>query len=262
MSRHRRYLYDSDEGWGKRVHDTVLQRAHLAVQAVPRHVRTVLDAGSGDGLISRTLQQAGYHPVALDVSRQALRHIRDLRRVQGDVCQLPFPDGSFDLVIACELLEHLPFDTFSDALNELSRVSRKYVIATVPYREWLELNHARCPSCGCVFNGAYHVRTFQDRDLLTLLKGFQCTFLEGIVTVLHPDRTTAVELFIRHRLAREYLYYAEGVRCPLCYGPVDRKPPRGAAGWLAAALRHFYRLWSRRETPLWYLAVYEKGAVD
>jgi SAM-dependent methyltransferase len=262
MPRNRRYLYESDDFWGKQLHETVLQRARLTVQAVPSQVRTVLDVGSGDGLITRFLQQEGYNPIAFDISHQALKHIRNFRRVQGDVCQMPFPADSFDLVLACELLEHLPSDIFSDALHELSRISRKHIIVTVPYDECLELSHACCPSCGCIFNGAYHVRSFKDHDLMTLLKGFKCTCLKGIVTVLHPDRTTRVELFIRHRLARDYLYYAAGVRCPLCYCNVDKKPKRNVAGWLAAGIRYLYRLCSRKETPLWYLAVYKKHLKD
>jgi len=42
--------------------------------------------------------------------------------VQGDALALPFPDGTFDRVIASEVLEHIPDDLA--AMRELSRVLR------------------------------------------------------------------------------------------------------------------------------------------
>ena len=42
--------------------------------------------------------------------------------VQGDALALPFPDGTFDRVIASEVLEHIPDDTA--AMRELARVLR------------------------------------------------------------------------------------------------------------------------------------------
>ncbi len=42
--------------------------------------------------------------------------------VQGDALRLPFPDGTFDRVIASEVLEHIPADEV--AMGELTRVLR------------------------------------------------------------------------------------------------------------------------------------------
>jgi len=54
--------------------------------------------------------------------------------VLGDVRDLTVPDNSFDAVLAFQILEHLPFDDFSKALNELKRVSLKYVVISLPFR--------------------------------------------------------------------------------------------------------------------------------
>ena len=40
---------------------------------------------------------------------------------------LPFEDNSFDLVLCCEVLEHLPDDIYQDALKEIQRVSNEYI---------------------------------------------------------------------------------------------------------------------------------------
>ncbi len=46
---------------------------------------------------------------------------------------LPFSNDSFDCITACEVLEHIPFSVFFDALLELKRVSRRYVVISLPY---------------------------------------------------------------------------------------------------------------------------------
>ena len=54
--------------------------------------------------------------------------------VRGDALALPFADGTFDRIIAAEVLEHLPADTA--AMTEIARVLRPggWVAVTVPNR--------------------------------------------------------------------------------------------------------------------------------
>lgn len=49
------------------------------------------------------------------------------------VTKLPLADGTFDLSVAFEVLEHIPFDQFEIALRELGRVSKKHVIISLPH---------------------------------------------------------------------------------------------------------------------------------
>jgi predicted SAM-dependent methyltransferase len=44
-----------------------------------------------------------------------------------------FPDNSFDLAVCAEVLEHLPFEKFEASILELKRVSKKYIIVSLPY---------------------------------------------------------------------------------------------------------------------------------
>ena len=50
----------------------------------------------------------------------------------GDVSKIPLRTASFDCVLAAEVLEHIPFEIFGLALDELIRVSRRYIIITLP----------------------------------------------------------------------------------------------------------------------------------
>lgn len=49
-----------------------------------------------------------------------------------DVRDLPFPDRSFDIVLACEVLEHLDHDDGAVFFSEIERVSRGRVIVSTP----------------------------------------------------------------------------------------------------------------------------------
>src|SRR6202034_3743603 len=57
------------------------------------------------------------------------------RAVAGDATSMPFPDASFDCVIASEVLEHIPHD--QQAMNEITRVLRPGGIAAVTVPAWL-----------------------------------------------------------------------------------------------------------------------------
>lgn len=60
----------------------------------------------------------------------------------GDIGRLPFEDDTFDLVLAIEVLEHVPYPEL--ALAELSRVARRDIVVSVPReRIWSVANLAR-----------------------------------------------------------------------------------------------------------------------
>jgi 2-polyprenyl-6-hydroxyphenyl methylase/3-demethylubiquinone-9 3-methyltransferase len=87
--------------------------------------RRVLDAGCGGGLVARELAAAGAEVVGVDRSLGSLGVARRavgtrFRPAQGRLERLPFADGSFDAVVAADVLEHLP--DLPAAVTELARV--------------------------------------------------------------------------------------------------------------------------------------------
>ncbi len=94
---------------------------------------TVLEAGCGVG--AQTLLLAGNSPgahfVSVDISQESLARARDRVSAEGltnvtfrhaDICNLPFPAGSFDHVFVCFTLEHIPDPLL--ALGNLKSVLR------------------------------------------------------------------------------------------------------------------------------------------
>lgn len=102
----------------------------------------VLDCGSGTGSLSRYVSDEA-RLVGLDVSIKGLEESDSTRRfVCGNVEELPFRPGAFDVVCAFDLLEHL--DNDADVLWNIGRVlkSKGYLLVSVPaYRFlWGELD--------------------------------------------------------------------------------------------------------------------------
>ncbi len=51
----------------------------------------------------------------------------------ADIRNLPFQNNSFDVILCCEVLEHLPFSELNKVIDELARISSKNLIISVPY---------------------------------------------------------------------------------------------------------------------------------
>ena len=91
-------------------------------------VKSILEIGKGNGTVSDYLKKLGYNLISVDIDPNLKPDI------VADVRQLPMKDVEFDLVMACEVLEHLPFEDFEKTLEELKRVSKRYVLVSLPYR--------------------------------------------------------------------------------------------------------------------------------
>jgi SAM-dependent methyltransferase len=97
---------------------------------------TSLDVGCATGYVVEALHELDVDASGVDISRYAITHPAPGARGhirRGDLRRgLPFRDGSFDVVTALETLEHLSPPDVPGALAELARVSRRWVLCTIP----------------------------------------------------------------------------------------------------------------------------------
>ena len=120
------------------------------VDLVTSHVGSpadkILEIGVGNGLVSDHLKKMGLSVTTCDFDETLKPDI------VADIRELPFPDNGFDVVMAFEVLEHIPFKDVPKALTELRRISSKTVILSLPYRSsYLELV-LRLPLARTLFN--------------------------------------------------------------------------------------------------------------
>jgi SAM-dependent methyltransferase len=101
------------------------ERRHLLARSV-KGLRPgrALDIGAAGGGNTRVLRDAGWDAVALEYGDEGARsaRARGLMTVQADATKLPMADGSLDLVVAFDILEHLEDDV--TAATEMRRVLR------------------------------------------------------------------------------------------------------------------------------------------
>lgn len=99
----------------------------------------VLDVGCGTGHFSREALRRGAMVTSLDIGLELLRRTRAVgvtRAVAGDAGALPFADGTFDVVISSECIEHTASPERS--VGEMLRVLKPggMLALTCPNRLW------------------------------------------------------------------------------------------------------------------------------
>jgi SAM-dependent methyltransferase len=141
------------------------ERRHLlasALKGVP--VGRALDVGAAGGGNTRVLKELGWDAAALEYGAAGAQVAaeRGVRVLRGDATALPVRPESLDLVVAFDVLEHIPAD--QDAAAEMFRVLRPggKLLVAVPCDPRLWSAHDVAVD---------HVRRYTRATLTTLLQG-------------------------------------------------------------------------------------------
>lgn len=159
--------------------------------------KRVLEIGVGEGIVtSRVIDRfAGVPVIGLDLPDDDLAAQWQSRRLScafGDASQLPFPDDSFELVLAIEVFEHLPDPPA--AMAELARVCSGELVASVPFEPfWRIGNMARGRYLRDLGNTPGHVNHWTNRGFARLVAGHF-----DVVARATPLPWTMVRATVRH----------------------------------------------------------------
>jgi SAM-dependent methyltransferase len=141
----------------------------------------ILDVGAGTGLLGKTLtewaRQHGWqwHFTNLDTNPIALKIGDQPDSVVGSALQLPFADGSFDLVVASQMTHHLTDEQVVTHWREAWRVTRDAIFICDLHRNaglyallWLTLHLMRAN------------QTVVEDGLISVRRGFRLNEWRGL----------------------------------------------------------------------------------
>tara|TARA_R110002049_G_scaffold55701_5_gene154085 strand:+ start:143 stop:1012 length:870 start_codon:yes stop_codon:yes gene_type:complete len=106
---------------------------------------TILDVGSGAGIVVRHLRKLGYQSFGVELSDKVIAaNCLDLEKkgyvYNGSTKSLPFKDSSFDLIFSSDVLEHIPENEIDEAVKEIVRVAKKNIFMSISLRPSSENN--------------------------------------------------------------------------------------------------------------------------
>ncbi|MCD4653667.1 class I SAM-dependent methyltransferase [bacterium] len=138
--------------------------------------KSILEVGCGDGQLldwsRETLNFQGL-TVGLEPGYEVLQTGKSrfihLLLITGSIYDLPFPDNSFDLITVPEVFEHLKYP--QKALTEVCRVSRRYVLASVPWEPvWRLANLVRGSYWSYLGNTPGHIQHFSRKGFIRFIQ--------------------------------------------------------------------------------------------
>ncbi len=215
-----------DDMWQKKgghlQHDPVLlEKIDVILKMIPKDVSSIIDVGCGDGAITNVLSKH-YDVSAIDISPEALKFLDG--KVHGKVSSaenIDFDNESFDLVFSSEMLEHLDVNTLQAAVAELKRISKKYILLSVPNDEKLRKRFTKCSSCRHEFHIYCHYHSFTLSKIKELFNGH--THMTHEVCGVFDKPSINLISFLKNRIANSY-FFVDSIKliCPSCNSALNR----------------------------------------
>lgn len=160
-----------------------IDRLQSIISLIPKDGSSILDIGSGSGFFLYLAQKMlnfkkcyGIEPIESKI--QFLKRQFNLEGIVADASYLPIKDASFDVVTALEVIEHLPLNSYETTIHEIQRIASKYIVISVPHNE--QRVNVICPICKCEFNPNYHVRSFNEKTLMSIFPQYKNIVLKKI----------------------------------------------------------------------------------
>lgn len=154
--------YQREDLWSAEVVTPHGAVASEIIAMLPAEAGSILDVGCGNGAISNAISDRVV--IGSDIALAAIKHMRHPACL-ADIGEMPFADDSFDLVMATDVLEHIPDSQYAKACAEIARISRRWILIAVPYRELLDSATVDCAACGKLYHVHWHQRSYDESFL-------------------------------------------------------------------------------------------------
>lgn len=140
-------------------------------------ISNCMEIGSGEGYIVDYILKANpeIKVVGSDIDYSMVQQAKKTKSV-ADWCvlkgeNLPFKDDSYEMVVACEVLEHIVDP--GKVIQELHRVSSRYIVISVPYEPiWRILNMIRLKYLKDFGNTPGHVNHWSKNSIIASINPY------------------------------------------------------------------------------------------
>jgi len=146
--------YDSKERW--------MSYWYQINEVIKTRPRRILEIGIGNRTVSDYLEKIGINVVTVDVEKS----------LNPDyVCSVIelgkyFGANTFDTILCAQVLEHQPFKYFRKSLKEMRRVTKAYVILSLPHS-------------GITFKFSFRIFPLREKTLLTKIPSYKKHVFDG-----------------------------------------------------------------------------------
>jgi ubiquinone/menaquinone biosynthesis C-methylase UbiE len=143
-----------------------LHRYALAMQLIED--KDILDIASGEGYGSFLLSKGSKSVIGVDISAEAVEHSTkkykksNLLFKTGAADSIPLPDGSIDVVVSFETIEHL--DRHNEMIIEIKRVLRHDGILIISSPD--KSNYSESPG----ITNPFHIKELYQKEFKALLR--------------------------------------------------------------------------------------------
>jgi len=149
---------------------------------LPKEKSKVLDVGCGSGVMAEKISALGHDVEGVDISKEAIERLKK-KAIRGEVVnvdqELPYNDGTFDVVWCGELIEHVQSPEF--ILDESHRVLKDngiLLLSTCNSAYFVfRIMHVLGKTCSEIQH-PYHFHFFTARSLKKILEDSKFRILE------------------------------------------------------------------------------------
>lgn len=178
--------YTNQNFIAKKLVNGFLDTAHAIFNAIPnKTIDKAVEVGAGEGHISQFILKSFNHSdifltdiyeARLEEAKKRLGTHPNITFQKEDICQLSFTNESIDLLVCCEVLEHIP--NYEKGLDEIYRVINKngYFVISVPREPlWRILNLVRGKYIKDFGNTPTHINHWSSAGIKKLIQksGFE-----------------------------------------------------------------------------------------
>lgn len=134
--------------------------------------KVVLDIACGEGYGTAILSGKATKVFGVDIDKASIEHARktytknNIEFIEGSVTKIPIPDGSVDIVISYETIEHIDEEAQRIFLSEIKRVLKKdgiFVISTPDKENYTDRY---------THTNEFHIREFKRNEFVDFLKNY------------------------------------------------------------------------------------------